>query len=130
MHARILPHIQPRQMEAEAAHAPDQPLHRVGAGMQAAVIDQAVGDQLQIGQQILRRGIGFRMVVIMRGLQARLNHGEEGAVRHVRMARAYLRGGFGKTLAIIGKAPGQAVVDADPPSVWLSRRARPAMSSM
>lgn len=89
MHARFLAHIQPRQMEAERLHPPQQTLHGKAAGMFAAIGAQAVEDQLQIVDQFGGAGVGAA-AIIQRGLQACAHAVVEQAVRHVGMARARL----------------------------------------
>ncbi|GAE52920.1 3-oxoacyl-(acyl-carrier-protein) synthase [Xanthomonas arboricola pv. pruni str. MAFF 311562] len=86
MHARFLAHIQPRQVEAEGAHAPQQAAHREPTGVQALVGLQAVQDQLQVVFQLGRAGVGTRGIV-QRGLQARAHQIVEQPVRHVAVAR-------------------------------------------
>ncbi len=89
MHARFLAHIQPRQMEAEGLHPPQQALHGEAACMFAAIGAQAVEDQLQVVDQFGGAGVGAP-AIIQRRLQACAHAVIEQAVRHVGMTRARL----------------------------------------
>lgn len=95
MHAGFLAHIQPRQMETEAAHAPQQAAHCEPARVQALVDLQAVQDQLQVVFQLGRRGVGA-VGIVQGGLQARAHQVVEQAVRHVAVARPRACGGVGQ----------------------------------
>lgn len=85
VHARLLAHVQPRQVEAEGAHPPQQATHREAAGMVALVGVQAVQDQLDVVLEFLRRRIGA-VGIVQGGLHARAHAVVEQAVRHVGMA--------------------------------------------
>jgi hypothetical protein len=53
MHARVLPHVERRQVEAEGADASRQPAHPEQAGARTVVAHEAGRDQLEIGEQLL-----------------------------------------------------------------------------
>ncbi len=89
MHARLLPHIQPRQMEPKRAHPPQQATHREPSGMLALVGFQTVQDQLDVMDEFFRRCIGARRI-FHGGLQACTHAVVEQAVRHVGVTRARL----------------------------------------
>ena len=111
MHARFLTHVQPRKMETERFHPPQQALHGEATGMFAAVGAQAVEDQLQILDQFIRTGVGA-FAVIQCGLQACTHAVIEQAVGHVGMAWARLH--LRQQLLVVRHARLQGITDTHP----------------
>ncbi len=111
MHARLLAHVQPRQMETEGLHPPQQALHGEATSVFATVGMQAVEDQLQVVDQFIRAGIGT-LAIIQRGLQARTHAVVEQAVRHVGVARARLH--LRQQLLVVRHARMQRIAHAHP----------------
>ncbi len=111
MHARFLAHIQPRQMETEGLHPPQQALHREAAGMFAPVRAQAVEDQLQVVDQLVRAGIGA-VGIIQRGLQACAHAVIEQPIWHVGMAWPRLH--LGQQLLVMRDARLQCIAHPHP----------------
>ena len=113
VHARILSHVEPCQMEAEAAHAAQQAFHRVGAGMHAAMLEQAVGDQLQVVQQFAGGRIAVHRTILGQR-QSRTDQLQQAAVRHVGVARADHGRGGGETRAVVRQPRVQRRRHGDP----------------
>ena len=55
MRAGVLADVERRQMKAERAHAADEPPHLEQAGVLALVRAQAVGDQIQVAEEVVGR---------------------------------------------------------------------------
>ncbi len=86
MQAGMLNHVQRRQMKPECPHAPHEPPHQKVSGVTPAILEQAIGRQPHIRQQLI--GILIRIGPPFVGcLQALADLAEEDAVRHAIVAR-------------------------------------------
>ena len=92
---RVLADIDGREVEAEGTHAPQQAAHCEQAGIAALVRAQAVGHELEVGDELVRRFVGKRVVVVG-GLEPRGHEAQIGAIRHLPVAHRQRSRGLGK----------------------------------
>ena len=81
-----LRHIQRCDVESERAHAPDEASHEKIAGMPSAVVDQAVGRELDVGEQLSRVLVGVGPALVGR-LEPLADLAEVDAIRHTVVPR-------------------------------------------
>ncbi len=104
MHERVLAHIDHRHVEPERPGPTQQPPHREQAGVAALVGTQAVGDELDVGDELVRRFVGICGIVVG-GLQARPDEPQKRAIRHLPVAQRQRGGRFREVAGVQGRAP-------------------------
>ena len=77
---RMLSHVQSREVKTEGAHAAYETPYQEVARMPAAIGQQAVGRQLNVGEQLLRALIGIGPAIVSR-LEPLADLTEENAIR-------------------------------------------------
>jgi hypothetical protein len=83
---RVLADVDGREVKAERANAPQQAAHCEQTRVAALVGPQAVGHQLEVGDELVRRLVRERHVVVGR-LEPRGHEAQVRAVRHLPVAR-------------------------------------------
>ncbi len=90
MHLRVLPHVERREVQAERAHAAQEPPDQEQAGMASAIGFEAAGDDREVVDQLLDSFVLARAMVVG-GAQALGDLAEQHAVRHLVVARRRTR---------------------------------------
>ncbi len=95
VHERVLANVDGRQVEPERPHAAQQAAHSEQARVAALVRAQAVGHELEVGDELVRRFVRERVVVVRR-FEPRSHETQVSAIRHLPVPRRQRRRSFGE----------------------------------